>query len=70
MQEPSVQVQWAIIAVAAVCAVGLGIWLIGSGRWYVFAALVGVSVVLGLRAAQEGKPLYPGAPPRGDADRP
>jgi hypothetical protein len=62
MEEPSVRVQWALIAFAAVFGVGFGIWSIVSGVWYLFAALMILTVLCGAYGWKSGLPLYPGAP--------
>lgn len=61
MDEPSVGVQWTIIVAALLAGIALCAWAIASGLWYLAVALILWSVVAGIRARRDGKPLYPGA---------
>jgi hypothetical protein len=68
VSEPSPRLQWAIIALAFVMGAGVCVWLVGQGWWYLAVILVASSIVRGLLAARQGKPLFPGGRERGADD--
>jgi hypothetical protein len=68
MTEPSPRLQWVIVVLAYLVGLAVCVWLVARGWWYLAVVLVGSSVVLGLAAWREGKPLFPGGRERGSRD--